>query len=323
MLSADFVEGMKADMYEYFFEGEAYSEYKPVWPQIYKEQKSTKAYEKGTSVIGVGQLEEVQEGAVAPIENIREGWTTLGKNRSFKKRLVIYKETLDDHQKIENMLRAAAKEWGNKWPETKDTLAAKPFLYGGYTAGHDIFNNAISGGVLTDSSGLLLYDSKPWFNLSGNTRTSKGGGTYYNGAALSLTTANIKTQWTLMTVTNSKNERDEVVTIIPDALIIGSGALEWTARTILESTLIPGSAQNDKNLLQGIVDLIVWRKITDTDFWDLSKVKRGKVFQNRMEPEIDFFEDKRTKNWEATIMARAGVRIDNFRFDVASNFSTS
>lgn len=323
MLRPDFVEGMKADMYEYYFEGESYSDYKPVWPLIYKEQKSNRAYEKGTSVIGVGELEEVEPGAVAPIENVREGWTTLGKNRTFKKAVIITKEALDDHQKVENMLKATAKEWGNKWPETKDTMAAKPFLFGGLTAGHDIFNNAISGGVLSDPSGLLMYDSIELFNLSGNTRTSKGGGTYYNAAALALSVPNIKTQWTLMTVTNAKNERDEVITIIPDSLIIGSGALEWTGRTILESTLVPGSGNNDKNLLQGIVDLIVWRKITDTDAWILSKVKHGKVFQNRMEPEIKFFEDKKTSNWEANIMTRAGVRFDNFRFDVASNLPSS
>ena len=322
MLRADFIEGQKKQMYKYFDEGEAYSEYKPKYPEILAIEKSDSAREQGTSIIGVGRLTETNEGEDAPVSNPLEGFTTFGKNRTFKDRLIITLEAQDDHQRIEDMLRHMAKEWGRQWPETQDDLAAKVYLYGGYTAGHNVFNNDLPGFAAT-GTGSLCYDNKPFFNLSGNTRASKGGGTYYNGAALDLTVANFKTQWDLMTVTNAKNEKDLDEVIEPDTLIVGGGAIVWTARTLLESTLIPGSTANDKNLLNSIVNLVVWRKITDTDFWCLTKVKKGKVFQERRGATVDFFEDKRSGNWEAVIIARAGVRIDNFRFDCASNFSTS
>jgi len=322
MLRADVAEGMKKNMYKYYDEGEAYSDYKPVYPQIFEIEKVTGAYEQGTSVIGVGRLTKVNEGAPFPVTNPREGFTTYGANRTFKDSIIITRETQDDHQKIEDLLRKMAKGWGKEWPETKDDWAAQVYLYGGYTAGHTVFNNDIDG-VLATGYGQFPYDGIPFFNLSNNTRSSKAGGTYYNGAALGLTVTNFQTQWDLMTVTNAKNEKDLDEVIEPNALIVGAGAIVWTARTLLETTLIPGSSANDTNLLKGIVDLIPWRKVTDTNFWCLSKTKNGKVFQERMEPEVDFFEDKNTKNWHATIMGRVGIRIDNWRFDCASQFSTS
>ena len=43
--------------------------------------------------------------------------------------------------------------------------------------------------------------------------------------------------------------------------------LVWTARTLLESVMLPGSADNDKNVLQGLLDIIVVPQWTDANNW--------------------------------------------------------
>jgi len=316
-------EGLKAQAYMYFMEADAYSPYVPMYTEIFDVQKTTKAWEQGTSVIGSGLLEETAEGVDAPIMSVTEGFTTYGPIKSFKKRIVATRESQDDHQRFEDVVRRIATEWGAGWKETKDEYAVKLYLRGGYTAGDAVFNASVAGLGFSDPTGLLIYDSKPWFNLSNNTRANKAGTTYYNAAALALNIANFQTTWDLMTVTNAKRENDQDVPIEPTHIMHGSGSLEWTSRTMLESTLLPGTANNDINPLQGIVDLFVWRKMTDTDFYDLLVAKKGKIFYDRMEPEITYFQNDRNFDKEVAIMARIGHMITNWRYDCVNNASTS
>jgi len=322
MLRSDFAESMKKDMYKSFLEGVQYDDYKPKYQEIFKVENSTAAYEKSTSIIGQGELTETIEGQDAPVREAKEGWTTLGKNRSFKEAYVITRENQDDLQKVRGILKKLAYGWGSNWETTKDTLAAKFFNFGAIAAGNAVFNNAIPN-VIADATGNLIYDSIALFNLTANSRTTKAGNTYYNHVgALGLTTANIITAYNLMAVTNAYNEDGNKITLTPDTLLIPPG-LAFTADVIINSTLLPGGANNDINTLKGKLNVIEWPALTDTDGWFLGKAKKGLVFQNRMGLEIDFFEDKKSKNWEATCMARAGVRADNWRFWIAANVETT
>ena len=100
-------------------------------------------------------------------------------------------------------------------------------------------------------------------------------------------------------------------------------ALKFTAQTIINSTLLPGSTNNDVNTLAGIVKIVEWPYLTDTDGWFLGCAKKGLVAQNRKEPAIDFYQDEDTKSYKLNIIARYGHRIDNWRFWVGSMLSTT
>ena len=319
--SSQQIEAMKKTGYIYFEQGKAFADYKPKFPQIFEVVQSNAQYEKGTSWLGVGVLVEVPEGADPPQETIAEGWTTMGKNRTFKKELTFTKENIDDNQKVENMLKTAAKKWGQKWPETQDDLAVKVFNHGSLAAGHKSFNNTVPGE--SDSSGNLIYDGYPLFNLGTNLRSSKGGGTYYNHiGALGLSGPNLITALNLGEDTNAYDDKDGIVEIEFDTLLVPK-SLRFTARVILESTLIPDSGNNNRNVLEAIVDLITWRKLSDADGWFVGKKKKGLIFQERMDADIEFYQSKKSRNWAANIMARAGTRQDNWNFWVASNTSTT
>ena len=314
-----FTEGMKKQMYAYFFE--AYDSKPTVYNQIFDEQPSDAAYEQSTSVVGMGKLAAKPEGEPITYRQPMEGFTTYGINRTFADGVSISMETVEDHQRIDNILRATASTWGFSVNATREEFYAKTFNKGGFTSGDDHFKNIISG-VISQNADGLVYDGKPLFNLSNNTRASKQGGTYYNGLALGLTQANLITAWERMTSTNNRNEKDEIVSIRPDTLLVPP-ALEMAARVILNSTSIPGSGNNDINVAANLVNLVTWDYLTDTDAWFLLKAKTGLVAQNRRAPIIDFYQDEDTKDYKANITARFGHRVDNWRFVVGSNFATS
>lgn len=316
-----FTKLMQKDMYKWFFE--SYDRQPTVYDKIFRVEQSDSAYERSTTGIGMGALDETPEGNDVQEGNPLEGFTVIGKNRSFRKSVSLTEEFSEDTppEKIANFLKQLTGTWGEGVIISKETFAAKFFNRGGLTAGDDVFNNTITG-VVDDPNGGLCYDGKPFFNLSGNLRSSKGGGTYYNGIASALSDTTLQTAYNLMTVTNNRNERDDLVQIMPNVLLI-PGALRFTAKKVLESEWILGSANNDVNVVQNLVKPIEWQYLTDTDAWFLGTAGMGLVWQERKEPVIDFYQNDVNNKYVAKISARWGARMDNWRYWVGSNFSTS
>ena len=318
---SQFTKLMQKDMYGYFLE--SYDQLQPVYPQIFDVIQSNSAFEQSTNALGLGQPSERKEGDPIVASSPLEGWTVVAKNRTFSDGFYLTMEFVEDtpKEKIANIIRAFASTWGEGVTNAKETFAANIFNNGGLTAGHDIFNGTITG-VVSDPSGDLLYDSAPFFNLSGNTRTAKDGSTYYNGLALSLSDTNLQTAHQLMTNTNNYNERGEKIALRPNILLHPS-ALTFSAKKILETDRAIGNANNDINVVQNIVTPIEWQYLTSASAWFLGAAKKGIHFLERKAPVIDFYQDEDDKKYYATIDTRFGVMVDNWRYWVGSNFSTS
>ena len=318
----EFTELMTRDMYGWFME--AYDQLQPVYPQIFSVETIDSAYLQVTEGIGLGQLTQRNEGDSIVASNPLEGYTVYGKARTFSDAFYLTAEFVEDADpnKLANVMQGFAKTWAQGVINSKETFAANFFNYGGYTAGNAIFNNTITG-VISDPSGALIYTGKPFFALSGNNHPAKDGSTYYNSlGALNLTTANLQTAYNLMTNTNNYDERGEKIMLSPDTLLIPP-ALRFTARTILESELLPGGANNDKNVTQNLVSQIEWQYLTDTDAWFLGQKGMGIKFIERKMPVIDFYQDEISKKYYATIDARWGGTVSNWRYWVGANLSTS
>jgi len=322
-IRSQFTELMQKDMYAWFLE--KYDTFAPVYPMIFDVQTMSSAYEQVTTGLTLGKLSERNEGDQIVNSNIFEGFTAVIKARTFSDSYWMTMEFVEDTppEKIANILRTYSTTWGEGVVATKESFAAKFFIYGGFTSGrHDTFDNTVTG-VVTDTSGDLIYDGKPFFALSGNNHPAKDGNTYYNSlGALSLSTANLQTAYNLMTATNNRNERGEIVQIMPDTLLIPP-QLRFTAKTVLESELLPGGANNDKNVVQNLVQPIEWQYLTDTDGWFLGKRQAGLTFYERKSPVIDFYQDEKDKKFYATIDTRFGAGVTNWRYWVAANISTS
>ena len=115
---------------------------------------------------------------------------------------------------------------------------------------------------------------------------------------------------------------DNRVTAEGDVLIIKPDEL-FNARVILANTAIPGSADNDINVLAQIVGILVWQRISGTNIWILGRKKAGLIATDRMGPELDFYQDETNKDYFATIITRYGGCVTDWRPWLAGNLSTS
>lgn len=300
---------------------EGYLEKPTVYDRIFRSVKSNSAYEQMLNTLELGDLVEREIGDDIVFEKIKQGREKVVKARSFSKGFEIPKEMVDDYpDQGVNFVAEKAKDWGNIVRRHKEKTAASLFNKGGYTSGDPIFNNSTTG-VRTDPSGDLIYDNKPFFNLSGNLRSSLNGGTYSNATALTFSGNNLKTQLDLMT-TNAKNEMDEIVDIEPDVLLIPT-QLRWQADQEINSTLLPGGGNNDINPLKGIVEVLPWRYLTNPTAWYLGALGKGLLWVERQEPEIEIFRNNINKNYGCTIDLRYGLVVTDWRYWSASNSPTS
>ena len=211
-------------------------------------------------------------------------------------------EMVEDAQKVSNILRTTVGQWSESVVRSKDRWYSQFFSKGAISAGHQIFNNTIQG-VVTDTSGNLIYDSVSFFNSA---HVNKAGTSYSNTAgSTSLTHTNLKTYYTTYTDTNAKDERGNEIENVPDVLVIKPDEL-FNARVILANTAIPGSADNDLNVLAAIVDLMVWPRISGSNIWILGKRKAGLMGTDRKDVELNFYQEEETLDYFTSINLRWG-----------------
>jgi hypothetical protein len=317
-----FTELIKKDMYLYGIE--AYENVPSVYDKIFEVRPSDAAFENKTNAIGMGKLSEKKEGEKIVFSNPLEGFTIYTKNRTFGDGVEYTFETVEDapKEKVANMVRDFAKTYGDAYIRTKEQYAARIFNEGGLLDGSDIFNATITG-IVDDPTGDFVFDNKPFFNLSNNLRPLyKGGpGVKYNGLALALTSPNLQTAYNLMTIENNRNSRNEIVAVMPDTLLIPP-SLRFTAKTILETEKIIGSNNNDINVTQNLITPVEWHYLTDPDAWFLGAKNMGLVWYDRMPLTFDFWQDMDTKGYKATVIARWGVEVNDWRWWTGSNFQT-
>ena len=312
-IRADQVAIYKKDMYK--AEREGMAQVTPKVPEVFRILTGIQgAGDKETQLLGAGRLtRHTTEGQDINFKAPVEGWETLVKFHTYSAGISLSKEAVVDTVKLGNLLTDLARTWGKYGTIAKEEMGARVFNKGGDLAGEWVFNGTHTGN--TDSSGDLLYDSKPLFNLTGNTRTTKGGGTYYNSvASLTVTPANFETLYNLQTSTNNRDEEDEVVGNPADTILLRPGANKFLAERIIETTgpnrSLPGTQLNDKNPYYGIIDrIIAWDYLDSAEAaWFVGKRNHDKFcFCERQQQETDFFRDNNNRGYKASVDMRFGV----------------
>lgn len=307
------------DMYK--AERESYGEEDTMFDKIFKTEKAKKAAgDKCTQILGAGDLKRhTAEDQDIDFKSPIEGWQYLTKYHTFSDGIALSKEAVEDTTKLGNLLKDLATSWGRSIRVLKETFAARVFNDGGDLAGNWIFNGSHIGNA--DSSGDLLYDSKPLFNLTGNARSTKGGGTYYNAVAnLALNPANFETVYNLHKTSINRDERDRVIRNSADTLLVQPGAERFKAERILDTTKgIPNSQLNDTNVYYKLLTVMDWDYLTDgaggsyPAFYVGKKQHSDFVFRHRQEPEIRFFRDENNLGYRTSVNLRIGIFLKNFR----------
>ena len=305
-LQGDQVAVYKADMY--VVERERAMDMAPVYPDVYKViEASEGAGNKTTQLLGAGRLKR----DTVELEDINfkspvNGWTAYTKYDNFNAGLKFSKQAIENTIKLGNMLKELAKTWTDYVVIAKEETAARAFNHGGDTSGDYTFLGTFLDEV--DASGLLLYDSFPLFNLTGNARSTKGGGTYYTSVAgLTVTPDNFETLYNLATATNNHGEEDEVKKNKVDTVLCRPGSDKFLLEKILETTGgLPGGQLNDKNVYYGIVDKIIsWDYLDSDGGWYLGRRNdENFCFVERQKQETDFFRDNNNKSYKASVDAQ-------------------
>lgn len=303
------------DMYKAEREGEKMVE--PQYSKIYKVISGAKgAGDKQTQLLGTGRLDRhIVENQDINFRAPVEGWSFYVRYWRFSDGLALSKEAVEDvnKEKVRDIMKDIANTWGESAAYEKETFGARAFNNGGVTTGDYVFNGTHTGN--TDSSGNLLYDSYPLFNLAGNARSSKGGGTYYNAiSGLTLTPANFETLYDLYTVTIAYNEQDRPIQNRPDTLLTEEGAQFFLAKRICKSEKMPGGQLNDLNVYMDLVSPMSWRFLSDSSAFYIGRRNHPKfMWKERQLPEIRFFRDETNKSYKASFDIRFGIWIQSFR----------
>lgn len=311
MLTGDQIALYEKNMYE--VAREAY-QFEPVrHPDIYKMVSNVSGGgDKYTQLLGANRLKEhTVENEDIDFHSPVQGWQAWVKYRTFSDGVNFTKNAVEDNVKsgeIGKTLQGYAATWGNAIRDEKEIFGANIFTYGGYTSGNAIYQN--SWGSETQTNTNLLPDNKPFFNLTGNTRTTKGGGTYYNAVSSgSISPSTFRTLYVLVADTNAYGEQDQRIMNKPDTLLTKCGDDYLTAKQILESENLPNSQLNDKNIYRGLVQAIDWGYLTGTA-WYIGKRKHDALqWHDRQKPVIEFFRRQENRGYRATVDVRWGVLI--------------
>ncbi len=310
---SQFTENMKKDMYGYFWE--KYDDTPPKHQELFEVVSSNAAYEKFTSAIGLGELLEKPEGEDLQADAPMESYTIVCKNRSFGRIVRFSYETVKDAQKTSNLLSTTVGTWGRMVPITKEKFYSRFFNNG--VNNNDIFDNSITG-VISDSSGEKIYDGDNWFSTS---HTSRAGTDYSNYSSVNaLSHTNLQTVWQTYHQTNNRDERDEIIELSADIILLPP-ALKFTAEVILNTTILPGSMDNDTNVMKSILSTMEWAYLTDADGWFMGKKKQGLMATDREDVTLDFWQDETSKDYFASIFTRFGGCITNWRYWYANNIA--
>lgn len=333
-VQSDFSKGAVRDMYDYSMEAMAYAKTQEMWPQIYEEKSIDGDHWQETSVIGPKLLRKTTQAEGFTQSLAREGYTVYAAVFDYTDAITMNYDTVRDIKKMKNILKQCAEGWGEGTIVTRDQFYARPFNKGGFTAGDWIFNGTPESGAQSDASGDGCYDSASSsaivapFCRTGDTykHTSKVGGTsYYNALASGATSATtIVNLVNLIEVTNAYDERDVKIPITVDTIVYPQGLWETIGR-ILDSDKVAGGTLNDTNagLKRKFKNRIEWPQLTDTDAVFCGVAKKGLSALKRMDPVFDFFEDKKSRCYWATVEMRMGVMFKNYRFWGVDNLAQS
>jgi hypothetical protein len=258
--------------------GDALKELPKIWSKVYNIKTSDKKFERVMSVTGTGDVPLKGEGAAYASDVIRPGWTKDYTHLEFGMMFEVTQTALEDDQYDQLSQNA-------KWLMFSARVVEEKY-------GHAVFNNGFTSEQSPD--GVALFSAS---------HVLKGGGTarnlLQNAADLSATSLQ---QALIDMSTQTKVEAGQVVQAANDLILFVPPALEFTADRILNSTLLPGSADNDRNPIKARRNwtLVVSPYLTDEDAWfllDASKKGHGITSYTRvpisMEPAMT---DPRTRN---------------------------
>jgi hypothetical protein len=279
-----------------------------------------------TSAVGPRFFEELNEKAPIKFVDPVEGWTVYVKRKDYALGSECSMKLNDDmsYVGIENFFKKYIQEIVQKGAEpTIDNEFAKLFLYGGYTAGHTVFDNSTK--ALATGYTLFVYDGKPFYSLTGTAHTKKGHATtYINSLANALTWDNAQTADVLFRSTNAVSENGAQLDMTDGLAVIVPPALGDKARVIFNTDRDPSTANNGINPLKGRYEIIENPYLAAAPTaWYLQKKKAGIVMFVDKTPQIRFWVEESTRVLRCSAVITMGMAVTSVAFSEGNNCAVS
>lgn len=280
--------------------------------------------------LGLERPKEIEIGQASPADTMLMGYSPQFKVRKLSRSITFARE---DWQKRNGMsdigdkLAMVAAEWGTTFAGMKNQFAADLLQKGTLSAGHPAtFKNGYLGRAATDGK---IYDGVSFFNAL-HPQDDGSSTTYSNiTASLAFSQANLATVYQTMRHTNAFNGRGERIDIMPDVLVVPP-VLQFAAAQVLNSTLLPGSTNNDVNPLQGLLRPVVFPHLTDdaatesaAGWWVVASGVRGMKVIDTGEPVLEVSEDASTQTVSVTATSYFGFGVVDWRCAYSANKATS
>lgn len=275
--------------------GEGYAEKPLEWVKLFRAENSNGAFEKYKEVNGLPVWEENYEGQ--PYNEVQrgEGYDITIVNHRFDQSYTITWEYLEDNkEKImggKGVSLVGATEMGRGCRVKQELTAAEIINKGFDNVGYD--------GVSLFSTAHPLAEG-----TMANTPTTEDD--------KQLTDTNLK-----KAIQASKGQVDNMgikIQTKPNQMFVSSD-LYFTALTIINSALISGTNNNDKNVISMVAPLEVYEmSYFDDGIWVLRDTSmRNLIFQWRSHPEFGYYNIQGTADYKVWGRARWGVGYIDWR----------
>lgn len=229
--------------------GLTYNEYMPIYPKIFAQETSRRAFEEEVGATSFGLFSQKNEGSSIVYDSMVQGYTKRYTHLTYAKGFIITREAFEDDQYPE-LVRYRSRNLAFAGRETKETIHA------------NIFNRAFNSSYTGADGKELCATDHPY----------KSGGTFANELSTAADLSDAALESACISIAKWTNDADLHIQIKPLLLIIPPD-LEAEAVRILKSTHEPGTGNNAVNYIningkipQGY---LVYPHLTDTDAWFL------------------------------------------------------
>lgn len=282
---------------------------------------------KGSVITSVERPQEVSDGQPSPATDIKSGFTWYLKIREISRSIYIPRrmlESSDARGRVSSLLSEIAVAWGEVFANWKEDFVADMFQKGTLTAAQFAhFDNSFPNEA--DPYPGFIYDNQPWFDTA-HTLAGASGTKANHVVSSALTSANLGTALDAIRVTNAVSETGERVNIRPDTLMVPAGSMGRTARTIIGSSLLPGTAQNDINPLNQELSVLEWSALDDSAssaaWWVLQRGRALTMYDSGT-PTIETQWDAVNRQWVVVATSFFGGAVKNWRYAYCANKAAS
>lgn len=244
-IRANFADELDPAVRTIFFD--RYDQEPQVMPMVFNVMTTDRAVEYDSATTGFGKLQQTSElGALDyedPLKMYKTTYTPLKYTKGFKVSQELKED--DQHNIISQMPKALAKSV----VYTTEYWAAS------------VLNNAFT------TTYTSYGDSKPLCSTS-HTRAD-GGTAQSNASSTGITLGETNLETGRLALEQALNDKGEIVNFNADTIIVPK-ALRKTAQILTQSTMRPGTANNDVNIYEGAFKVVPWAYLTSTTAWFLT-----------------------------------------------------